>query len=361
MKYLATILTILLLTFGAQAEIRWLDKDYDFGLMKEIAGPRTGRSHFVNLGPDTVSIIYVRPSCGCTRADYTKDPVAPGDTATVSYTYDPAMRPGKFLKSVKVELSDGERHTIKISGNVLGTPESLGVMYPVDAGAMRLTDSVVNAGETVMGHTPVYFVNAYSLSPDTIAPRLRAASPALNVKTSSPTAGPGDLITFSLDFDSRRYGQYGPVVIPLDFTTTARSDKSEPSEPSDSQATIYFRAFVLPDAEMLRAHRNGASPAASLPSAPIHLGTDLSGTVGGEITIDNTGTGPLHILCAAPESDAVVFGKIPKEIKPGKSGRLKFKLDASSLPPGPFRLDIDIITDDPDHPHHRLNLTGATQ
>ena len=352
MKYLPTILTLLLLVFGAQAEIRWLDKDYDFGLMKEIAGPKTGRSHFVNLGPDAVSIIYVRPSCGCTRVNYTKDPVAPGDTATVSYTYDPAMRPGKFLKSVKVELSDGERHTIKISGNVLGTPESLSTMYPVDAGAMRLTDSVVNAGETVMGHTPVYFVNAYSLSLDTIAPRLRAATPALNVKTSSPTAGPGDLITYSLNFDSRRYGQYGPVEIPLDFT---------PSDASDSQTTIYFRAFVLPDAEMLRARQNGASPSASLPYAPIHLGSDISSRITSEINIENTGTGPLHILRVAPGSDAIVFGKIPKEIKPGKSSRLKFFVDPSSLPSGPFRLDIDIITDDPDHPHHRLNLTGTTK
>ena len=133
------------------ASIRWIDRDFDFGLMKEQAGPKTGSSRFVNLGPDTVSVFSVKPSCGCTSAEFSDAPVAPGDTAVVSYTYDPHMRPGKFDKSVKVRLSNGDRYSIRITGNVLGTPESLATLFPVDAGEMRLTDAVINAGEVTFG------------------------------------------------------------------------------------------------------------------------------------------------------------------------------------------------------------------
>ena len=102
------------------SSVRWLEKDYDFGLMKEVAGPKTGQSRFVNAGRDTL----------CTTA---------GPTAVIRYTYDPAMRPGKFAKHVRVNLSDGTHASIAIKGNVLGTPESLSTLYPVEAGMLRLS------------------------------------------------------------------------------------------------------------------------------------------------------------------------------------------------------------------------------
>lgn len=162
----------LMLTLAVKAEVRWIEKDYDFGLMKEVAGPKTGHARFVNLGPDPVTIFSVRPSCGCTSAEFSDEPVAPGDTATISFTYDPTERPGRFEKSVKVRFTDGKQFSIPIRGNVLGTPESVALLFPVDAGDMRLSDSVLDLKEVTFGHTPVRFFSAYSLSLDSITPLL---------------------------------------------------------------------------------------------------------------------------------------------------------------------------------------------
>ncbi len=246
----------------ATAEIRWIDRDYDFGLMKEIAGPKTGTSRFVNLGPDTVTIFSVRPSCGCTTADYSDAPIAPGDTAVVSYTYNPDMRPGKFDKSVKVRLSNGDRYSIRITGNVLGTPESLATLYPVDAGDIRLSDAVIQAGDVTFGRTRAFFVNAYSLPLDSISPVVVSGSQGLAVTPSRPKAGPGDIITYSVNFDSRRHGVYGPVEIPVTFRADAASEP----------ATVTFHAFVLPDTEALTLHQKGKHPACDLTPDPIDLG-----------------------------------------------------------------------------------------
>lgn len=333
----------------AAATIRWIDRDYDFGLMKELAGPKTGTSRFVNLGPDTVTIFSVRPSCGCTTADYSDAPIAPGDTAVVSYTYNPDMRPGKFDKSVKVRLSNGDRYSIRITGNVLGTPESLATLYPVDAGDIRLSDAVIQAGEVPFGRTRAFFVNAYSLPLDSISPTVVSGSEGLVVTPSRPKAGPGDIITYSLNFDSRRNGEYGPVEIPVRFKADGSSE----------EATVMFRAFVLPDTEALALRQKGRSPACDLWPDPIDLGMSVGDRkVKAEMRVTNSGTGPLHILRLHAASEAVSFGKIPKEIKAGKTAVIKLEIDPGRLPSGPFRIPVDVITDDPAHPHLQLAVAG---
>jgi hypothetical protein len=332
------------------ASIRWIDRDYDFGLMKEQAGPKTGHSRFVNLGPDTISIFSVKPSCGCTSAEFSDAPIAPGDTALIAYTYDPEMRPGKFDKSVKVRLSNGDRYSIRITGNVLGTPESLATLYPVDAGEMRLTDAVINAGDITDTESQVFFFNAYSLPLDTIYPSVKSPSAGLVINPSKPKAGPGDLITYSLNFLPRRHSQYGPVEIPVEFT----ADPAGGSEP----VTVTFRAFVLPDTERLSLRQQGKNPICEPAPDPIDLGMSVSGPVKTEFTIRNAGKAPLDILRIFSTSEAVRFDKIPDRIKPGKTARIKVEFDPALLPSGPFRIPLGIITTDPLHPHLELPLAG---
>lgn len=349
------------------ASIRWIDRDFDFGLMKEQAGPKTGSSRFVNLGPDTVSVFSVKPSCGCTSAEFSDAPVAPGDTAVVSYTYDPHMRPGKFDKSVKVRLSNGDRYSIRITGNVLGTPESLATLFPVDAGEMRLTDAVINAGEVTFGKSPVFFFNAYSMPLDSISPAVRSASPGLVVKPSKPKAGPGDIVTYSLGFDSRRHGVYGHVDIPVEFKADPASDAFP--------VTVGFRAFVLPDPDYLLLKQKGANPVCEPAPDIIDLG-DMQGLQGDSrpiksvVTITNAGKGPLGILRLYSNSDAIRFGKpfsttpepggkaTPVTVKPGKTIKVNVEIDAARLPSGPFRIPVEIITDDPAHPHLQIPVAG---
>lgn len=339
---------------GASAGIRWLEKDFDFGLMREESGPATGRSRFVNLGPDTISIFSVKPSCGCTSAEFSDAPLAPGDTAVVSYTYDPHMRPGKFDKTVKVRLSDAERHTIRITGNVLGTPESVAVLFPVDAGDLRLSESVLNAGEVAMGRSPLLFVNAYSMPADSISPALSSPDPALVTNPSSPTIGPGEVAAFSFNFDSRKAGRYGPVEIPVSLTP----DRASGGEPF----IIRFKAFVIPDRKQLLARQRGKNPRAELDTDIVTISDITAGSPAfASFTLSNPGTGPLEVLCIAPASEAVTADKTPKPIKPGRHAGIRLNINPSMLPQGAFRIPVEIITDDPDHPRRTIYITGENK
>lgn len=195
---------------------------YDFGLMKEVDGPKTGKGFLVNTSDRTLAIHKVRPSCGCTDADWQQDPIAPGDTAWFSFTYNPKGRPGHFNKTVRVLVGDGEevleQPTMRISGNVLGTPETISIHYPVEAGPLRLTERMIDLGRIEQGKSRHFFINGYNLSQDTIRPRFGEGPKGIDLdRTPKEGVGPGDIVTFSFYLSTRMMKQSGDQMftIPL--------------------------------------------------------------------------------------------------------------------------------------------------
>lgn len=62
---------------------------------------KTGEIHFKNTGDKPFVIYDVVTSCGCTKVDYPKTPIPPGETLKLIVTYE-ADKPGYFRKSLKV-------------------------------------------------------------------------------------------------------------------------------------------------------------------------------------------------------------------------------------------------------------------
>lgn len=191
-----------ILMASATANVRWLEKEYDFGVMKEVAGRQTGSARFVNEGPDSTYIDYVRPSCGCTDADFTRGVLAPGDTATVSFTYNPVGRPGMFEKTVKVYIGDNqERHVIKIKGTVVGSPETLAAQYPIDCGSIRLSERLFDVGNVRMGTARHIFLLMVNQSMDSISPKWETPD-GLSIALTPEVLGPGDIASMGIYLNS---------------------------------------------------------------------------------------------------------------------------------------------------------------
>ena len=62
---------------------------------------KTGEILFKNTGDNPFVIYDVVTSCGCTKVDYPKTPIPPGETLKLIVTYE-ADKPGYFRKSLKV-------------------------------------------------------------------------------------------------------------------------------------------------------------------------------------------------------------------------------------------------------------------
>ena len=80
--------------------------------------PATATFVIKNIGKKPLMIEKTIPSCGCTAADYTKTPILPGKSGTVTATYNAAAM-GKFNKSVSVKFAEiPDITTLAISGEV---------------------------------------------------------------------------------------------------------------------------------------------------------------------------------------------------------------------------------------------------
>lgn len=73
---------------------------------------------FHNTGTSPLIIYDVKPSCGCTAADWTKKPLKSGNSGEITIKYDSAF-PGMFNKDVIVFFNGQESPvTLRIKGQV---------------------------------------------------------------------------------------------------------------------------------------------------------------------------------------------------------------------------------------------------
>lgn len=109
------------LTKQAPSLIKWDTELHDFGTLNQ-GKPATYEFTFTNTSKETVLITNVRPSCGCTAANYTKTPIKPGEKGMVAATYN-AASPGNFAKSITVTTSDSDMpKSLTIKGKVEAAP-----------------------------------------------------------------------------------------------------------------------------------------------------------------------------------------------------------------------------------------------
>ena len=104
-------------TPGEDLGIQWELKTKDFTTVK-IGTVAEFTFKVKNVSNSTLVISSAVPSCGCTASSYTTTPIKPGESGSVTASYNTEGRPGFFYKSVRVTFSNGTVSDLMITGNV---------------------------------------------------------------------------------------------------------------------------------------------------------------------------------------------------------------------------------------------------
>ena len=92
--------------------IQFAEREHNFGTLQyKIETEQI--FEFINPGKTPLIITSVKTSCGCTAADWAKEPVKPGKSGQVMIKYD-ADSPGIFHKTIKVHYN-GENSPVQLS------------------------------------------------------------------------------------------------------------------------------------------------------------------------------------------------------------------------------------------------------
>lgn len=338
---------------GMQAGVRWVDTTHDFGAFKEDDGKVTCRFEFVNNGPEAVSIRAARASCGCTTPSFTKHAVEAGDTGVVTVTFNPTGRPGRFSKSVAIDMA-GEgnlpRQTLVIKGVVIGSANTLRSRYPVEHGAVKLRTTQIPFGTVLKGRAKSAFLEVYNASEQPIAPRWEGVPEYIRIASSEEKAiPPGEQAVYSFVLTPGNTALYGiltdSVFLAVDNTAPLKVDLTAILEEDFSRLTEAERAkapVVRTDGDRVdfgRFERDG-------------------GLVSRTFTISNDGKSDLLLRRVYTIDPGVTIKTSSNKIKKGKHATVTVTVDPAKLPGDILNARIQIIANDPEMPITIMRAVG---
>lgn len=115
----ALICTTALAQQNSKAEFKFEKETHDFGKIPQ----NEAVSHeftFTNVGTEPIIINEVKPSCGCSVAEFTKTPVKPGESGKITVTYDAKVKQ-PFTKNFTIRSNTKTPvKTLYIKGEVSG-------------------------------------------------------------------------------------------------------------------------------------------------------------------------------------------------------------------------------------------------
>ncbi|CAN5179760.1 hypothetical protein BH09BAC1_BH09BAC1_02190 [soil metagenome] len=139
-----SLMMVVGLVFNAQAQegsepvITFTAETHDFGDIPQ-GKPVTVEFKFKNTGKTDLILDNVKPSCGCTTPEWSKEPIAPGATGIIKATYN-AANAGPFNKAITItsNATEGTKR-IFIKGSVAAAP-----VAPANDGVPTKKPSIVN-------------------------------------------------------------------------------------------------------------------------------------------------------------------------------------------------------------------------
>lgn len=353
MKRLMSILAASAVALAAAAEgFVWLETVHNFGAFNEDMGRVWCTFKAVNTSDEPIAVVSARANCGCTRPEYPRNAIAPGDTLAVRVAYDASGRPGRFDKKVYVSTGDGVSQTLTVKGTVIGAPTSLTGRYPVAAGPARLSTTVIPFGETLKGRVATGLIKGYNSSSDTIEPAATGLPPYIDVNVRPQRVPPGEQFVISATATTDRCKEWGFVTDSL----TVIPDKSAKERVGVSTVIIVREDFSrLTPGERMKA------PHAALSAKSLDFGTFGRGDSPAKASfeIENTGDSPLIIRQVSTPDRSLAVKTSSSKIKKGKKATVEVTFTPAALGDAEIlNARITVITNDPDSPVQMVRIVG---
>lgn len=93
------------------SSVEWLSDSWDFGKIQ--SGEKVEYLYyFKNTGKYPVKVMRVKPSCGCTTPEWSKEPVQPGEKGFIKAVFDSKGKVGVQMKSITVVMNTEPTHKI---------------------------------------------------------------------------------------------------------------------------------------------------------------------------------------------------------------------------------------------------------
>ncbi len=347
---------------SAQGVLRWLQTEHDFGTFNEDLVRVECEMRAVNVGDSAVVIVNVNTTCGCTTSDYTRQPIAPGDTAVVRLTYLATGRVGAFEKSAFVFTNTAQRKMrLTITGNVLASENTLKSVYPEHIGALYMDSRIIPFGDVKKGSSKMAYIGAYNNSADTLQVQFSNVPKHVAMEAFPPQVPPFGLCTVSAFFNTFDTEEWGML---SDDITIITEPLKENSDVVSGAGKVTVVGTVNEDFTKWTNEQMQQAPIATLSDDTLDFGSISvqDAQVSQKVKITNTGSSVLQIRR--------VYSNVPKmlsiecsaqELQPGESAEIVFTVATAQIDDMYLNARVTVMTGDPIHPKQFLRLVGIVK
>ncbi len=105
---------------GAKPEVKFDNTVFDFGTVRQSAAPVQTEFVMTNTGAEPVAILSASTTCGCSRAEYSKEPVKPGKSVKIKVKFNPAGQHGEINREVKLRIKGSGKKSIRVPLKIRG-------------------------------------------------------------------------------------------------------------------------------------------------------------------------------------------------------------------------------------------------
>ncbi len=331
------------------------EKDvFDFGNVNEEKGKITKIFKFKNIGKTDVQIMSVKPSCGCTTTDYTKEPVKPGKMGFVNATFDPVKRNGAFNYSIAISTNEPTNNMVNVAfkGNVIPKPKTKLETYTQAQGSLRFISHQLyfNLTNTQVKIDTVKIYNTSKKTMDITFDKLPAyINYAKAIPEKLKPEQEGKII---FQYDASKRGDIGYVYDRFTFKTndTAQVEKA-----------ITVSANISEDFSKLTPEQLENAPKVSFDSEVFDFGKIVIGkTVDHNYVVTNTGKSKLIIRKVKASCGCTASNAEKTELLPGESTNIKAAFNSSGRA-GDQSKSITVITNDPKRSNVTLTIKGFVE
>ena len=335
--------------------IQFKEEVFNFGDVAEKAGAVTHQFEFTNLSNRPVKILNVKPSCGCTTPDWTKDPVLPGKTGFIQARFDPKGRPGFFTKSLTVTTDlDANPIMLQIKGTVTSEDKAAPSEYNSENGNWKVRNLSFNFGkvfikdEYVVREFPIMNAGAKP-----IAYLKKFDGPAhIRVQIEPGTLLPGEKGIIKLSYNGKTKNQYG---FQSDNITIHTDDELSPDKSFSVFATLEDYFPPLSPEETVKA------PKLQISESTIDFGRIKQNQVSvKEIKIVNLGKSSLQLRAIQPNCTCIVAEPTEKVLKAGATTTIKISFNPQDRK-GTQQKSVTIYSSDPQNPVQRITLVAYVE
>lgn len=312
-----------------------------------------------NTGSAPLLIVKAQAGCGCTGIDYPEQPIMPGDTATVSLSYNPSGRPGQFTKQAIIFTNtDTKRTILEISGNVIPTDATLNKEYPIKAGNLRISQRDIPFGELIKGKGSTQYLSAYNASTDTLLVTVTGAKQHIRPAVVPDTVPPARVTALTVHYVSRYAPLWG---LNVDTLTLESRPLSPASAEGKGSADIHVMAQVMEDFDNLTDKQRADAPVIAVDcDERLDFGTMKAGEVViRSFTITNKGKEPLAIRRLwVPQGEGITLKVDRQEVKRGKKATVTVTVDTACQQENLLNVPLTLLSNDPDNSRVTIRLVG---